>query len=87
MGGEWAIQVGAYSSPELSEQVIGRATARLPQLLGNASAQIVAVGSGNNSGSGRLFRARLTGLSAEAAAAACTHLTAAGNPCMTVAAE
>jgi len=81
--GEWAIQVGAYTSPALGEQVIGRATAQLPHLLANTAPQIVAVGSGGD----RLFRARLTGLSAEAAAAACTHLIAAGDPCLTVGPE
>jgi D-alanyl-D-alanine carboxypeptidase len=81
--GEWAIQVGAYTSPALGEQAMGRATARLPHLLSNTAPQIVAVGSSGD----RLFRARLTGLSAEAAAAACTHLVAAGDPCLTVGPE
>jgi D-alanyl-D-alanine carboxypeptidase len=78
----WGIQVGAFADVETSREAMDRATARLPGMLGTAARQLAVV---SDEGRGRLFRARLIGLSETTAAQACARLQAAGEPCMAVA--
>jgi D-alanyl-D-alanine carboxypeptidase len=77
----WGIQVGAFSDVATSRAAMDRATARLPGMLGDAVPQIAVL----DEEGGRLFRARLVGLSEDTAAQACARLDSAGQPCMTVA--
>jgi D-alanyl-D-alanine carboxypeptidase len=81
LGGDWGIQVGAFSSPERARQSAGGARAQLPDLLSGASVQIEPT---TPFGSAVLYRARLVGLSARSAAAACARLQGSGTSCMTV---
>lgn len=74
---DWAIQVGAFGSPTLAEQAADHAQER--SSLASAKAQVLGVGTGK----GHLYRARLTGLSHDAAVAACGKLTR-GGPCVVV---
>ncbi len=78
-GGDWAIQVGAYPSPETSRSVLAAARMRAGTVLAGAQASITPVQHG-----GVLFRARLGGLSPESASAACTTLSSQGIDCFTV---
>lgn len=77
--GDWGIQVGAYADPANSESAIAAARARAGGLLAGTRPAIVPV-----QRSGVLYRARLVGLSAESAAAACARLAGEGMDCFTV---
>lgn len=78
--GSWAIQVGAYGNE-------GQARSAAEAAKGQAWAQLSAakpfVGSVKQ-GSNTLYRARLTGLSRDAAAAACERIGRGKTPCMVV---
>ncbi len=78
-GGNWAIQVGAYPNPANSEAAISSARARARNLLAGAYPAVTPV-----QRAGILYRARLVGLSAESAAAACAQLSGQGMDCFTV---
>jgi soluble lytic murein transglycosylase-like protein len=78
-GGGWAIQVGAYPDPANSRSAVASARARAPDLLGGSQPLIMAVQRG-----GVLYRARLAGLSADRASAACARLSASGMACFAV---
>jgi D-alanyl-D-alanine carboxypeptidase len=78
-GGGWAIQIGAFPDPALSQSVIARARARAADLLAGTQPAIIPVQHG-----GTLYRARLVGLSAASAAAACDRLAGAGMACYPV---
>ncbi|WP_042695814.1 SPOR domain-containing protein, partial [Azospirillum sp. B506] len=72
-GGPWSIQVGAFAS-HAAAQSSARATAkRLGTLAAGASPAVVR--------SGGLYKARLTGLAAAKADAACAALKTAGKGC------
>lgn len=77
--GRWGIQVGAYPDPAISQAATAAAQSRAGGLLGGARAEVTPVHSG-----GTLYRARLVGLSAETATAACATLSQGGMPCFTV---
>jgi hypothetical protein len=77
--GQWGIQVGAFASPAISREAIQRAHADASDLLVSSQPVIVPVQRGVV-----LYRARLMGLSAASAAAACTRLAAAGVECFAV---
>ncbi len=77
--GGWGIQVGAYPDPANSQSAIATARARAGTLLAGAQPTIVPV-----QRAGTLYRARLVGLSAESAAAACARLAGQGMDCFTV---
>jgi hypothetical protein len=77
--GEWGIQVGAYPDPANSRSAIATARARGGDLLSGAQPAVVVV-----QRSGTLYRARLVGLSAENARAACARLAGQGMDCFTV---
>jgi hypothetical protein len=78
-GGDWGIQVGAYPNPASSQQAVASARARLGDLAGAARPAIMTVDHG-----GLLYRARLVGLSADRARAACGRLVAQGGDCFPV---
>jgi D-alanyl-D-alanine carboxypeptidase len=75
----WAIQVGAFPDPAHSQAMIAAARARAADLLASAQPAVIPVQRG-----GTLYRARLVGLSASNAAAACGRLSGAGIACFTV---
>ena len=77
--GGWGIQVGAYSDPSASSWAIQRARANANDLLLGARPTISPVQSGPP-----LYRARLMGLTPDAASAACARLTQAGLDCIAV---
>jgi hypothetical protein len=78
-GANWAIQVGAFPDPAASQNAIAAARARAGGLLAFAQPAIIPVQRGNT-----LYRARLVGLSAGSASAACAQLAGAGMNCFTV---
>jgi hypothetical protein len=78
-GGQWAIQVGAFPDPAHSQAAVEAARNRAADLLAGTQPAIIPV-----QRDGVLYRARLVGLSAAGAAAACGRLSGAGMPCFTV---
>ncbi len=79
--GGWAVQVGAFVSPTQAEQAADKARRVVAALLQPAT---ITVGSTVWSGGRLLYRARLVGLSATAADAACSELSDHGWQCLTV---
>ena len=73
--GSWAIQVGAFASENLARDAAGQAR----NGAGNGRATVMAVAQGRNT----LYRARVSGLSRDAAQSACDRLRARGN-CMVI---
>lgn len=78
-GGDWAIQVGAYSSAAQAHTAVGRAHSG-DSHLAHAATLVAPVSSGH----AHLYRARLTGLSHSDAVAACKHLSGHNKPCVVV---
>ncbi len=68
--GNWSIQVGAFGSAGAANEAAGSARAHAGPLLNHAHAEIASV----HERHGKLFRARLTGLSRAAAEQACEHM-------------
>jgi len=81
LSGPWAIQVGAFQAEHLARSATEAARRAAPDLLGAARADLRPV----RSGGGTLTRARLAGLSAEAAVAACQRLARANQTCIALA--
>ena len=81
LGGAWAIQVGAFQSHGPARNAIEQARRAAPDLLGRAQVAIASVVTSN----GTLVRARLVGLSATAAVAACQRVERGGQSCIAVA--
>ena len=80
--GQWAIQVGAYSSEHLAHAALGSAREHAPELaVAHPSV------SGVRQPHGQLYRARLTGLSREAAVQACQRLAHGRTNCMVLSPE
>ncbi|HTI81372.1 MAG TPA: lytic transglycosylase domain-containing protein [Acetobacteraceae bacterium] len=77
-GGEWAIQVGAYSSEGLAHAAVVTARQRAHEELAVAHVFVAGV----HQGRAMLYRARLTGLSREAAVGACQRLSHSRTSCM-----
>jgi hypothetical protein len=77
-GGEWSIQVGAFADPARSSAAIDTARARAGNVLLASYPAITPVQDG------RLYRARLRGLSATAATTACATLNEYGLDCVVV---
>ncbi|MBV1836659.1 lytic transglycosylase domain-containing protein [Acetobacter estunensis] len=77
----WAIQVGAFSSPAMAQAAATHARTRASGDLAGARAQIAGV----HAPHGQLYRARLTGLSRNEAVDACRRLSA--GPCVVVSPE
>ena len=80
-GGGWAIQVGAFKSPDLARAVAEGARSQAPDQLRSAA---LAVQPTAPFGSTVLYRARLANLSASAASNACTLLNQRQLPCVVV---
>lgn len=78
--GGWAVQVGAYANGSLASSATASAKDHARDVLGPARASVTTV----RQGSGTLYRARLTGLSRDAAAQACERLSRARTSCMVV---
>jgi cell division septation protein DedD len=78
LAGQWAIQVGAYSSEGMAHAAVGTARERAHAELAVAHATVAGV----HQSHGVLYRARLTGLSREAAVQACERLAHGRNGCM-----
>ena len=72
--GDWAIQVGAYGSVADARSALGSARSRAGGLLGRSRPDVASV----HERHGLLYRARLVGLSHEAAVGACQHLPRGG---------
>ena len=77
--GGWGIQVGAFEDPAICRVAIERARADVGDLLVSSQPAIMPMQRG-----AVLYRARLMGLSASLASAACTRLAAYGVDCFTV---
>jgi hypothetical protein len=78
LSGQWAIQVGAYSTEGLAHSAVGIARQRARTELAAARPAIAGV----HQSRGVLYRARLTGLSREAAVQACERLAHGRTSCM-----
>jgi cell division septation protein DedD len=81
--GQWAIQVGAYSSEHMAHAALGNARERAPTELAVAHTSV----SGVHQGRGQLYRARWTGLSRDSAVQACQRLAHGRTSCMVVSPE
>ncbi len=75
--GQWAVQVGAFASDRLARAAAESARGKAPELA-RARPAVGAV----RQGSGTLYRARLGGLSREAAMQACEKLSRARGACI-----
>jgi D-alanyl-D-alanine carboxypeptidase len=78
--GDWGIQVGAFRSPSESNKAVEEARRAVPDLLTPARVYVMEV----NTPAGRLYRARLIGVSSASADRACARLSSQGSACMTV---
>ena len=79
--GAWAIQVGAFADATQARQMASIARSMAPQELRGTETRL---GATSPFGGHVLYRARLVGLSAQAAAAACSLLAARQQACVTV---
>lgn len=79
-GGVWTVQLGAFRSPDDSQRVIDRARNSMP-VLSRSQRIVQAV----DTQTGPLYRARLSGLSQQDAASACSGLVNQGMACFVVA--
>jgi hypothetical protein len=79
--GAWAIQVGAFTDPDQARRMAESARSLAPAQLGSAEAVL---GTTAPFGARILYRARLAGLSWEAALSACGQLTAQRQTCVAV---
>ena len=77
--GAWGVQVGAFPDPAVSRAAAAAARSRAPGPLAGARPEVTPVAR-----NGVLYRARLVGLSADTASAACAALSRGGTPCFTV---
>jgi len=76
--GRWAIQVGAFKNPQLARSAADAAHRHASDALGGARQQI----SGVKQGKTTLYRARLIGLSQDAAQRACQRLSRNRSTCI-----
>ena len=79
--GRWGIQIGAYANPGQARRMAESVRSLAPRELGGAQA---ALGPTAPFGGQVLYRARLIGLSAHGASAACGALPAQAQPCVIV---
>jgi len=77
----WTVQLGAFRSPDDGARVIDRARRSLPGMLDRTQRVVQAV----DTKTGLLYRARLAGLSQQAAASTCASLVGQGMACFVVA--
>ncbi|NNG03919.1 MAG: D-alanyl-D-alanine carboxypeptidase [Inquilinus sp.] len=76
----WGIQVGAFFDAATSQRAIDTAKNRVPDLLTAAPRTVTPI----ETERGRMFRARILGLDAATARAACDRLQNAGGDCLTI---
>ena len=81
--GNWAIQVGAYSSETMAHTALVTAREHARSELAVAHTSV----SGVRQGRAMLYRARMTGLSRESAVQACERLAHGRTSCMVVSPE
>ncbi len=81
--GAWAVQVGAFANHNMASAATEAAREHVRDVLGSARTVVAGV----HGGGGTLYRARLGGLSREAAAHACERLSQARTSCMVVSPE
>ena len=79
--GRWMIQVGAFATLTIAQTAAEAARSAAPDLLRTTKIELPAT---TPLGTQVAFRARLSGLSAAAAAEACSRLTGRGTRCITV---
>ncbi len=79
--GRWGIQVGAFANAEQARRTAESVRSLAPRELGGAQASL---GTTTPFGGQVLYRARLLGLSAQGAQAACSELEAQAQACVTV---
>lgn len=82
-GGAWAVQVGAFSNETLAHSATASARDHARDVLGGAHTVVAGV----RQPGGTLYRARLGGLSRDAATQACERLSRARTNCMIVSPE
>ena len=78
MTGQWAIQVGAFGAERQAQAAVSAAREDARESLGGARTAVASV----RQARGTLYRARLTGLSREAAVQACQKLSRSRTSCM-----
>jgi hypothetical protein len=78
--GQWAIQVGAYGKESQAKAAIGTAKAQAHETIGNARTLVAGIQHGRD----KLYRARITGLSHDAAVQACARVSRGHGTCMIV---
>jgi len=78
--GGWAVQVGAFAHEGQAASATASARGQAPQVLGGARTVVAGV----RQQGATLYRARLTGLSRDAAAQACERLARTRTSCMVV---
>ena len=78
--GDWGIQIGAYTQPAVAEQKISDVGRTMPGLIDGKLASIDKIIRGDNV----MYRARLGGLSEQAARNACLKLARINYACVTV---
>jgi hypothetical protein len=81
--GNWAIQVGAFANPNLAQSAAETARGHASEVLAAAHPTIGTVRQGSNT----LYRARLTGISRDAAVQACEKLARGHGACMVLSPE
>jgi hypothetical protein len=81
--GSWGIQVGAYASQTQAQHAVGAAKAGAHGVLSGSHPVVASV----HQGHGLLWRARLTGLSKDAAVEACGKLAHSHTGCLVVSPE
>jgi len=79
---DWAIQVGAFGTIGQANEAAGTVRTRMHALLPAAHTEIAGTRSGKSGA--RIYRARLTGLSRDAAMQACQKLSQGRSECMIV---
>ena len=82
-GGSWAVQVGAFANQGQASAATESAREHVRDVLGGARPVVAGV----HQPGGTLYRARLGGLSREAAAEACERLSHSRTSCMIVSPE
>jgi len=80
VAGNWAVQVGAFESPRMASAATAAARDTARNVLGSAHPAVSSV----RQPRGTLYRARLVGLSRDAAAHACERLVRTRTNCMIV---
>jgi cell division septation protein DedD len=76
--GGWAIQVGAYNSPDDAKAALGMAELSAVQMLINGRPLVISVDVHGR----RFYRARVAGLAREAAVSACDRLSSGPTGCL-----